>query len=177
MEFLEVVGSRRSIRWFRPWQPVEVEKVQRILEAARVTGCPGNLQPWRAVVVSQIDLDPVDRDRLLDAANRQRPHEQAPVWRHDVHVEMSAREQAFRRFRERAPARGIKHAEFTAGPQLRAAERLVGGNEASRRPSSFHESEHLDPRACAGDIPQHAGPSRGAKHSNGVLRAIGATQI
>lgn len=80
MEFLRVVGSRRSIRWFRPWQPVEAEKVQRILEAARVTGCPGNLQPWRAIVVTQADLDAGDRDRLLDAANRQRPHEQAPVW-------------------------------------------------------------------------------------------------
>jgi len=54
MEFLQVVGSRRSIRWFRPWQPVEAEKLQRILEAARVTGCPRNLQPWRAVVVTQL---------------------------------------------------------------------------------------------------------------------------
>jgi nitroreductase len=80
MEFLQVVGSRRSIRWFRPWQPVEAQKLQRILEAARVTGCPGNLQPWRAVVVTQADLDAGDRARLLDAANRQRPHEQAPVW-------------------------------------------------------------------------------------------------
>jgi nitroreductase len=80
MEFLQVVGSRRSIRWFRPWQAVEEVKVQRILEAARMTGCPGNLQPWRAVVVTQAALDAGDRDRLLDAANRQRPHEQAPVW-------------------------------------------------------------------------------------------------
>jgi nitroreductase len=80
MEFARVVGSRRSIRWFKPWKPVEPGKVQRILEAARLTGCPGNLQPWRAVVVVQADIDPADRERLLDAANRQRAHEQAPVW-------------------------------------------------------------------------------------------------
>ena len=80
MEFMDVVGSRRSIRWFRPGEPVAPDRVQRILEAARMTGCPGNLQPWRAVVVIQEDLAPPERDRLLDAANRQRPHEQAPVW-------------------------------------------------------------------------------------------------
>lgn len=80
MEFMKVVGDRRSIRWFRPWKAVEPAKIQRILEAARMTGCPGNLQPWRAVVVVQADLDPTDRERLLDAANHQRAQEQAPVW-------------------------------------------------------------------------------------------------
>ena len=80
MELLNAVGSRRSIRWFRPWQQVEPEKVQRVLEAARLAPCPGNLQPWRAVVVRQEELDPGDRARLLEAGNAQRPHEQAPVW-------------------------------------------------------------------------------------------------
>lgn len=80
MEFMETVGSRRSIRWFEPDAAVEPRAVQRILEAARMTGCPGNLQPWRAVVVRQEELESQDRGRLLDAANRQRPHEQAPVW-------------------------------------------------------------------------------------------------
>jgi hypothetical protein len=45
---MKVVGDRRSIRWFRPLKAVEPAKIQRILEAARMTGCPGNLQPWRA---------------------------------------------------------------------------------------------------------------------------------
>jgi nitroreductase len=80
MEFLETVGSRRSIRWFKPWKTVEPEKVQRVLEAARQCGCPGNLQPWRAVVVRQAEIDAADRGRLLDAANHQRAVEQAPVW-------------------------------------------------------------------------------------------------
>jgi nitroreductase len=34
MEFKEVIGRRRSIRYFQPWRPVEREKVQSILEAA-----------------------------------------------------------------------------------------------------------------------------------------------
>ena len=80
MDFMNLVGTRRSIRWFEPDVPVEPRKIQRILEAARMTGCPGNVQPWRAVVVVQADLESGDRERLLDAANRQRAHEQAPVW-------------------------------------------------------------------------------------------------
>ena len=50
MDFLEVCGLRRSIRIFRPWEQVERAKIQRILEVARTTTCPGNLQPWRAIV-------------------------------------------------------------------------------------------------------------------------------
>jgi len=80
VDFLEVVGSRRSVRWFKPWKAVEPEKIQRILEAARLTGCPGNVQPWRAVVVVVDELEPADRERLLTAANRQPSLEQAPVW-------------------------------------------------------------------------------------------------
>jgi nitroreductase len=41
MDFLQVVGNRRSIRWPEPCQPVERDRVQRILEAARLTSCPG----------------------------------------------------------------------------------------------------------------------------------------
>ena len=54
--------------------------VQRVLEAARMTGSPGNLQPWRAIVVVAAELDPADRRTLLEANNRQRAHELAPVW-------------------------------------------------------------------------------------------------
>jgi nitroreductase len=80
VEFLDVVGSRRSIRWFKRWRAVEPEKVQRVLEAARMCGCPGNLQPWRAVVVRQDELEDSERERLVEAAHGQRPIEQAPVW-------------------------------------------------------------------------------------------------
>ena len=80
MDVLRAIGSRRSIRWFRPWEPVPLTVVQRVLEAARMTGSPGNLQPWRAIVVVAADLDPADRRALLEANNRQRAHELAPVW-------------------------------------------------------------------------------------------------
>jgi nitroreductase len=80
MEFLQVVGDRRTIRWFEPDRPVDPRSVQRILEAARWSPCPGNLQPWRAVVLVQAEIAEVHRERLLEAANRQRQHEQAPVW-------------------------------------------------------------------------------------------------
>jgi nitroreductase len=78
--FLEVVGSRRSIRWFRPWQPVERRRIQRILETARSISSPGNLQPWRAVVVEADELDEASRTRLLEANNWQGPHVLAPIW-------------------------------------------------------------------------------------------------
>jgi nitroreductase len=78
--FLEVVGSRRSIRWFRPWQPVERRAIQRVLETARSISSPGNLQPWRAVVVEAAELDEASRARLLEANNWQGPHVLAPVW-------------------------------------------------------------------------------------------------
>ena len=80
MEFLEVVGSRRSIRWFKTWEKVPREKIQRILEAVRLTTCPGNLQPWRAIVVERDALDEKTRDGLLGADNWQGAHTQAPVW-------------------------------------------------------------------------------------------------
>ncbi|MGE0486990.1 MAG: nitroreductase family protein [Gammaproteobacteria bacterium] len=80
MEFNRVVGSRRSIRYYKTWQPVEEAKIQRILEAVRWTTCPGNLQPWRAIVVYRDELDDDTRELLLRADNWQGAHVQAPVW-------------------------------------------------------------------------------------------------
>ena len=80
MEFLEVVGSRRSIRWFKTWEKVPRDKIQRILEDVRLTTCPGNLQPWRAIVVERDALDKGTREGLLGADNWQGAHTQAPVW-------------------------------------------------------------------------------------------------
>ncbi len=80
MEFLEAVGKRRSVRWFKTWESVPQDKIQRILEVVRLTTCPGNLQPWRAVVVERDKLDAATRDRLLADDNWQGAHAQAPVW-------------------------------------------------------------------------------------------------
>jgi len=80
MEFLEAVGTRRSVRWFKSYEPVTREQVQEILEVVRLTTCPGNLQPWRAVVVWRDELDHETREELLKADNWQGAHVQAPVW-------------------------------------------------------------------------------------------------
>lgn len=79
--FYQVCGTRRSIRWFKTWKPVERERLQRILEVVRVaTSSPGNIQPWRAVVVEQSKISPEKRERLLRADNMQGGHAGAPVW-------------------------------------------------------------------------------------------------
>lgn len=51
MELREVIGRRRSIRFMLPYKPVEPEKIQRMLEAARIASHWGNVQSLRAVVV------------------------------------------------------------------------------------------------------------------------------
>jgi nitroreductase len=80
MEFKQVAGSRRSIRWFKTWKPVPEAKIQRILEAARLCTSPGNIQPWRAIVVNREELSDETRDELLAADHWQGAHVQAPVW-------------------------------------------------------------------------------------------------
>jgi nitroreductase len=80
-DFYRICGLRRSVRWFKTWKPVEREKIQRILEVVRIAGSsPGNLQPWRAVVVEQAKIPAEKRERLLYADNMQAPHALAPVW-------------------------------------------------------------------------------------------------
>ncbi len=51
MELRETIGRRRSMRFLDPDRPVEVDKVQRMLEAARLASHWGNVQSLRAVVV------------------------------------------------------------------------------------------------------------------------------
>jgi nitroreductase len=80
VEFLKVVGDRRSIRWYKTWEVPPREKIQRILEAARMCTSPGNIQPWRAVVVYRDELPDDVRDELLKADNWQGGHTLAPVW-------------------------------------------------------------------------------------------------
>ncbi len=64
MEFKEVIGLRRSIRWFKPWQPVEREKIQVMLEAANRSSRSMNADYCKAVVVNRDDLDQETRDAL-----------------------------------------------------------------------------------------------------------------
>lgn len=53
MELKEVIGRRRSMRYLRPYKPVEREKIQKMLEAARLASFWGNVQALHAVVIER----------------------------------------------------------------------------------------------------------------------------
>ena len=53
MELKEVIGRRRSMRFLRPYKPVEREKLQKMLEAARLASFWGNVQALGAVVIER----------------------------------------------------------------------------------------------------------------------------
>jgi nitroreductase len=57
MEFKQVLGNRRSIRYFEPDKPVEKEKIQVMLEAANRASRSGNIDYWKALVVYRDELD------------------------------------------------------------------------------------------------------------------------
>jgi len=53
MELKKVIGNRRSMRFLRPYKPVEKEKIQKMLEAARLASHWGNVQAVHAVVIDR----------------------------------------------------------------------------------------------------------------------------
>ena len=64
MEFKQVLGNRRSIRYFEPDKPVEKEKIQTMLEAANRASRSGNIDYWKALVVYRDELDQETLDGL-----------------------------------------------------------------------------------------------------------------
>ena len=58
MELKEVVGRRRSMRFLRPYKPVERAKLQKMLEAARLASFWGNVQALGAVVIERATAPP-----------------------------------------------------------------------------------------------------------------------
>ena len=64
MEFKQVLGNRRSIRYFEPDKPVEKEKIQYMLEAANRASRSGNIDYWKALVVYRDELDQETLDGL-----------------------------------------------------------------------------------------------------------------
>jgi nitroreductase len=66
MDVLEAIRMRRSIRKYRP-ERIPDEKLETILEAARLAPSAANRQPWRFVVVE----DRERRKALAKAANDQ----------------------------------------------------------------------------------------------------------
>ena len=62
MELKAAIGLRRSVRYLDPETPVEHEKIQKMLEAARRASHWGNVQTLRAVVIERHSAPP----ELLD---------------------------------------------------------------------------------------------------------------
>ena len=60
--FLDMVRHRESVRAYRT-QPVDMEQVERCLEAARLAPSACNAQPWKFIVVDQPEL----KNALADA--------------------------------------------------------------------------------------------------------------
>ncbi|NOZ28810.1 MAG: nitroreductase [Chloroflexi bacterium] len=50
MEFTELIARRYSVRAYKP-DPVEEEKLQQVLEAARLAPTAANRQPFRLIVI------------------------------------------------------------------------------------------------------------------------------
>lgn len=74
MNVSEVIRTRRSIRVYRG-KPVEEEKLNRVLEAARLAPSARNIQESRFVVVTERGM----REKLMKAAANQSFVAEAPV--------------------------------------------------------------------------------------------------
>ncbi len=55
MEFINLVNQRQSVRKYAD-RPVEKEKLEKCLEAARLAPSASNSQPWHIIVVDDPEL-------------------------------------------------------------------------------------------------------------------------
>ncbi len=65
MDFLEFVSTRQSDRAFDPNRMVEKEKLERIIQAARLAPSACNAQPWHLIVVDEPEL----KNKVADATS------------------------------------------------------------------------------------------------------------
>jgi len=79
VEFKQVIGRRRSIRFYQPYRPVEREKIQVMLEAARLSSRAVNADFVQAIVVNRDDLAEQDRESLKTPTTTAQL-DLAPVW-------------------------------------------------------------------------------------------------
>lgn len=127
MELRRAIGNRRSIRFLLPHKPVELDKIQRILEAARLASHWGNVNSLRALV---IERDKAPRD-VLDALP-------SPVGGYQIrlapvvivwYIETAACDQISRRLRELMDAGAIG---YGPGKRDELENRLIPIMEATR---------------------------------------------
>jgi len=69
MELMEAIGSRRSIRFYKPWKPVEEWKIQMILQAARYASCQGNCASTEAIVIDKRTYPQERFEQLIQCAS------------------------------------------------------------------------------------------------------------
>jgi nitroreductase len=74
MDFLELAKTRYACRSYHP-RPVEPEKLQRVLEAVRLAPSGSNRQPWKFILVHDLEI----KQRLVRACANQRFIATAPV--------------------------------------------------------------------------------------------------
>ena len=74
MNVMEAIKNRYSVRGYKN-RPVEREKLNKILEAARFAPSASNKQEWRFIVVQDKDT----RQHLMEAAKNQPFVGEAPV--------------------------------------------------------------------------------------------------
>lgn len=74
MDVFDAIRERRSIRSYQE-KPVEKEKLDKLLEAARLAPSAKNRQEWRFIVVREKEI----REKLVDACKGQRFIREAPV--------------------------------------------------------------------------------------------------
>lgn len=109
MELREVIGRRRSIRFLLPHKPVELDKIQMMLEAARLASHWGNVNSLRAVVI-QRDQAPKDVIDALPSPVGGYQIQLAPVvivW----YIETEATDHAGERLRELVDAGAIGYGD------------------------------------------------------------------
>ena len=75
MDFLELASRRQSTRKYDINRPVEPEKIERIIEAARLAPSACNAQPWHFVVVNEAEL----MNEAVDAISNPAEGETQPV--------------------------------------------------------------------------------------------------
>jgi nitroreductase len=69
MELFESMGTRRSVRFFKPWQEVEEWKIQMILQAARYASCQGNCNSTEAIVIDKRTYPEEKFEQIIECAS------------------------------------------------------------------------------------------------------------
>jgi len=69
MELFEAMGTRRSVRFFKPWQEVEEWKIQMILQAARYASCQGNCNSTEAIVIDKRTYPEEKFEQIIECAS------------------------------------------------------------------------------------------------------------